>query len=72
MSAKNPQQDASRRRFLKGMVIGGSVASVAGGSSVLAATHSPAPAKAEGDDLTKRKGYQETAHVRRFYDLARS
>lgn len=72
MSANNPQQDASRRRFLKGMVIGGSVATVAGGSSVLAATHSPAPVEAESAKMTSAKGYQESAHIRRFYDLARS
>jgi hypothetical protein len=65
------QNDPSRRRFLKGMVVGGSVAGLAGGSSVMAATQTSTPSSKAGAEPTQRKGYQETAHIRRFYDLAR-
>ncbi len=71
MSAKKPQQDPSRRRFLKGMAIGGSIASVAGTSSAVAITQSPAPVKTTNATASTRQGYQESAHVRRYYDLAR-
>lgn len=71
MSASHPRND-SRRRFLKGLVIGGAAAGVAaaGSAGAVSATTPEKPAKPEGK--TARKGYQETAHVRRYYDLARS
>lgn len=68
MSANHPRND-SRRRFLKGLVIGGATAGIAAGGSAgaLAAPANPANTA----DKPARKGYQETAHVRRYYDLAR-
>lgn len=71
MSANHPRNE-SRRRFLKGLVIGSAVAGVAAGGSA-GALAAPAPAKTtKAADRPARKGYQETAHVRRYYDLARS
>ncbi|MDR9414426.1 MAG: twin-arginine translocation signal domain-containing protein [Spiribacter sp.] len=71
MSAKDSQHDSSRRRFLKGVAVGGTVAGVAGGSSALAVTQTAAPDTEARAESTPSSGYQETAHVRRFYDLAR-
>ncbi|PWG62221.1 hypothetical protein [Sediminicurvatus halobius] len=70
MSANHPRND-SRRRFLKGLVIGGAAAGIAAGGSAgaLAAPVTAKPANAA--EKPARKGYQETAHVRRYYDLAR-
>lgn len=71
MSANHPRND-SRRRFLKGLALGGAAAGIAAGAST-GALAAPAPANtAKAADRPARKGYQETAHVRRYYDLARS
>lgn len=71
MSSEKRQNDASRRRFLKGLVVGGAAVGMAAGSGVMAAEPMPCEKTAESAE-SKLKGYQETAHVRRFYDLARS
>lgn len=71
MSSEKSESNEGRRSFLKGLVVGGAAVGVAASSGVMAAEPTPA---IEQTDLTSSqvKGYQETAHVRRFYDLARS
>ena len=71
MSSEKSERNESRRVFLKGLVVGGAAVGVAAGSGVMAAEPAPKADQAESS-LPKVKGYQETAHVRRFYDLARS
>lgn len=55
--------DESRRDFLKlaslGTVVGGATLAAGG------------PANAEVADETKSGGYQETSHVKTYYELAR-
>ncbi len=64
MSKEKEQIQADRRGFLKlagvGAVIGGAGAVVA-----------PAPAEAAVDRAREDARYHETAHVKRYYDLAR-
>lgn len=71
MSSEKSERNESRRSFLKGLVVGGAAVGVAAGSGVMAAEPAPTADYAESSS-SKVKGYQETAHVRRFYDLARS
>ncbi len=60
-----------RRRFLGVLAIGGT----AGAGIAVAGVPSsmqPVPGRAKGaEQPATAQGYQETAHVRRYYDLAR-
>ena len=71
MSAKDSQHDSSRRRFLGGLAVSGAVVGVTSGGSALAMAQKPTPTTEEPTASSRGSGYQETAHVRRFYDLAR-
>lgn len=71
MSTTNKRRQAQRRDFLKGMAVaGGGVAVVATTGTALADASRP---ELEGpvDDAGSDLGYQETAHVRQYYDKAR-
>ena len=71
MGANDKQHNKSRRRFLKQAAMGSAVAGVASTSTALAVTgQAPSAVKTQTASATG-SGYQETAHVRRFYDLAR-
>lgn len=63
-SDKQPTQTADRRSFLK---LAGAGA-VTGAVAVAADTANAAPVEAKPEDAA---GYRETAHVKRYYDLAR-
>lgn len=62
----------SRRRFLAGVVVGGGAAA---GVAVAGVAPRPDADAASGDAdrsaSTETRGYRETAHIRRYYDLAR-
>lgn len=66
---ENVQSDKSRREFLKGAVVAGSAAAIVAstGNNAMASevTESKAVSK-------KAKGYEETQHVRDYYDSARN
>lgn len=64
MSKEKEQIQADRRGFLK---LAGVGAVIGGAASVVA----PAPVEAAGDNARGDGRYHETAHVRRYYDLAR-
>lgn len=71
--AQADQPDASRRKFMRsaGLGLGAAGAAAAylghGGASDAEAAE---PTKIDGNGKTKA-GYQETDHVRRYYQLAR-
>lgn len=68
-SKEELQSGKSRREFLKGAV-------AAGGAAAVVATTGNNVMAAEVSEVTtvsnKPKGYQETQHVRDFYDSARN
>ncbi len=73
--AQADQPDASRRKFMRsaGLGLGAAGAAAAtfgrGGDGDAAAAE---PSKVDGNGKPKVKaGYQETEHVRRYYQLAR-
>lgn len=62
-----------RRRFIRGVAAGGTLVAgtVAAGVRIGGeATDSP-PSKRADTATIREQGYRETAHVRRYYDLAR-
>ncbi len=63
--AKNDQQSLPRREFLKAAGISGAVAGVA--AVALSGTSASAAVPEKG----KSAGYQETEHVKTYYELAR-
>lgn len=71
MSQKAKSANKSRREFLlKGIAaVGGTATIVAAGKSVAAETPE---IKAKPAAAASPRGYRETDHVRRYYDLARS
>ena len=71
MGAKDAQHNTNRRRFLKRAAMGGAVAGVASTTSALAMTNQDNQPVEKHTASASDSGYQETAHVRRFYDLAR-
>lgn len=68
-SSRDKRADGvDRRGFLRGIGFG---AAGAGAAAALVAGHASAEA---ADDVTikgRASGYRETAHIRRYYDLAR-
>lgn len=67
MSEKKEATTIGRRAFFRKAGLG------AGAVGAAAVTLSGSPVKAATDDGKARKGsgYQETAHVKRYYELAR-
>lgn len=65
---ENRADGVDRRGFLRGIGFG---AAGAGAAAVLVAGHASAEAADEMTVKTSKTGYRETAHVRRYYDLAR-
>jgi len=63
--AKIDQKSLPRREFLKAAGVTGAVAGVA------AVTLSEKPARAAMPETGKSAGYQETDHVKTYYELAR-
>lgn len=59
------QEKLPRREFLKGAALSAGTAAVAAVSAI------PAPAEAKEDKASSDGGYQETEHVRTYYELAR-
>ena len=64
MSKEKERIQADRRGFLK---LAGVGAVIGGAASVVA----PVAAEAAGDEAREDGRYNETAHVKRYYDLAR-
>lgn len=60
---------APRRDFLKLAGLGGAAAAGAAAAAVVGGAGTARAAVAEGDG--GRRGYRETAHVRRVYELSR-
>lgn len=61
----------SRRRFLGSVVIGGTAVAGAAVAGVRVAPTPEAPAEKTAAGAEGKAGYHETAHIRRYYDLAR-
>ncbi len=65
----NPQAlDTSRRHFLKTLTTAGGAAAVAVALPPASSAAAPDPGQPAPK---KRRGYQETAHVRAYYESAR-
>lgn len=69
MSRKSDSVQKDRRKFLKGVAVAGGAATavVMANGAVADATEDEQPVEASA----KRKGYEETPHVRTYYDKAR-
>ena len=65
------QSGRGRRGFLRNLTIGAGVATVAGTVEADAITSASTPTETT-PQRTEPKGYQETAHVKRYYELART
>ncbi|MFK5914506.1 MAG: twin-arginine translocation signal domain-containing protein [Woeseiaceae bacterium] len=64
------KSNKSRREFLKGATVAGSAAAVV---AVTGSTAAVAEEKIETASVNKKtKGYQETQHIRDYYNTARS
>ena len=61
------QSKLSRRNFLLAVGAGGAATAAAIATQVV----KPAAQPASGDDKRRGKGYQETAHVRSYYDTTK-
>ncbi len=65
--SKKTVSSENRRKFLKGLAVGGgAVAVVTAGSTVAAVVEPESKTEAKGSS-----GYQETAHVHAYYKSAR-
>lgn len=65
MTDKTPSQSSTRREFFKTAGVGSAAAAVAAVGIMPAAPVEAAEAKPES------QGYRETAHVKRYYELAK-
>ena len=65
MKKTDKPDSVARRDFLKGAGVAGAAAGVA------AVTLSGKPAAAKVAETGKHAGYQETEHVKKYYELAR-
>ncbi|WP_440995799.1 hypothetical protein [Arhodomonas sp. SL1] len=71
MTDKTPTS-LPRRRFLRGVAAGGTLAAGAAAAGVRVSADTARADKPAGkDDAGRARGYQESEHVRRYYDLAR-
>lgn len=71
--SKTRRTSLDRRRFIRGVAAGGTLVAGAAAAGVRLDGVSPGAAlseQAEGEP-SRAQGYRETAHVRRYYDLAR-
>lgn len=65
MTEKTPPQSSTRREFFKTAGVGSAAA------AVMAAGVAPAAPAAAAEAKTESQGYRETAHVKRYYELAK-
>lgn len=72
MSESRPTS-LDRRRFIRGVAAGGTLAAGAAAAGVRLGAEVADERRSDPADAnaTRARGYRETAHVRRYYDLAR-
>lgn len=71
MSKKIQKPESGRRSFLRNVTLGASVAAVASNVQADMVATADVPS-APTDAASSSKGYEETPHVKRYYELARS
>lgn len=71
--SKTRPTSLDRRRFIRGVAAGGTLVAGAAAAGVRLRGEPPvrAPQRERAAPQSRSNGYSETAHVRRYYDLAR-